>query len=178
MIRLLSTPLGGTIGGSVAKQAWYDKNDDATSTTPISHTGGAADTFLTNDGLGAFTNSFDPASVGSVWDTANNEFDFSGLEIGDWVLIRFDVTSDLSVVGQVFSVVMDVAIGSAAPYTLSTITTLHRATGPEQNVWMFAMYIGDANTRDFPSKPRFVSADDASIQVNGWVTFINKMGVP
>ena len=41
---------------SVKNHGFFDYNDLATATTPISVTGGAGFTYLTNDALGTFTN--------------------------------------------------------------------------------------------------------------------------
>jgi len=70
----------------------FDVGDTATSSTPINIPG--TDTFiqLTNNGLGPQTiNTFAPVGITELWDTTNDEFDFSQLKLGDIVDIRLDI---------------------------------------------------------------------------------------
>ena len=70
---------------------WFDANDTVTATTPISHTGGAANTYLTNDAVGGNTTSYNPNAKDTLWKPATNKFDFTSLKIGDVVNFRLDI---------------------------------------------------------------------------------------
>lgn len=147
---------------------WFDYADSATGTTPINHTGGATNTYLTNDGLGASTSSYNKSGAGAVYDTSANEFDFSGLKIGDTVTVRVDLTITTAVNNQEYRIEADCAVGSGIDYTLPVGTGYHKTAGTYQHISLYEMYIGNTGTRDFPTKLRFESADNATIRVNGW----------
>jgi len=81
-----SVPLDNLFGGS------FDVQDVATITTPIAIPGTGVFTQLTNDGAGPQTiNDFAPVGLTELWDTTNDEFDFSQLKLGDILHIRADM---------------------------------------------------------------------------------------
>lgn len=159
------TTVENKIAGHVT---WFDDNDTATTTTPISHTGGATTTFLTNNALGPFTNEYNVNSIPRIWDTTSNHFDFSSLKIGDTVFIRFDITVSNSANNQEANFFMDLGIGGS-PYSL---LMMHRSdksnSGDKYMTFVYEIYIGDSNTLNYPAKPRYYSDDNADIVVNGW----------
>jgi len=70
----------------------FDVSDTATTSTPIVIPGTNTFTKLTNNGLGTQTNNSNgPVGITELWDTTNDEFDFSQLKMGDVVDIRLDV---------------------------------------------------------------------------------------
>lgn len=154
---------------------WFDYADTATAITPISHTGGATNTYLTNNGLGSNSTSYNPDSNDNVWDASAGEFDFSSLKIGDVVSFRVDCVPDLDTTNQNFYLVMDLAIGSGSEYSISLQHYHFKLATEHHVVTMSEIYIGNAATRDYPAKFRFVSADDADIEVNGWFVKITSV---
>lgn len=146
---------------------WFDANDATTSSTPISHTGGATNTYITNDAAGSFTNQYDPNETSPLWDTATNSFDFSRLKIGDTVFFRFDFEVTPSQVNQEMSFTFDLAIGGA-PYSLSIQNQHFKTTTVKLITFVYEIYMGDLNTLTYPAKVRFESDDAADIKVNGW----------
>ena len=153
-----------------SRVVWFDYNDTATSVTPISHTGGATNTYLTNDGLGAFSNSYNLVGYADIWDASSGEFDFTGLKMGDAVVFRVDLVIETSVNNQEFDVVLDLGIGSGDDYTLNCIRQQFKSQEEYQITFMYEIYMGNDYTINFPAKLRFESAQNANITVNGWYT--------
>ena len=75
------------------KTYWFDANDAATTITPITHNAGSTATFLTNDGAGPSTNSYNPNSKAALWNTSTTKFDFTSLKIVDTVEFRIAIQS-------------------------------------------------------------------------------------
>lgn len=148
---------------------WFDDNDVTTGVTAISHTGGATNTFLTNDGAGSFSGSYNPQSKDALWNTADQEFDFSSLKIGDVVNIRIDLDVTTANNNEEFDIVFDFSIGGA-PYTLNMGSFYYKTAGQHHVVVNQEFYIGSADARDNPAKLRYVSTYNATIRVNGWYT--------
>jgi hypothetical protein len=149
------------------KTYWFDANDTATTATPITHTAGATNTYLTNDAIGSFTNSYNPDSKSVLWDTATNKFDFSSLKIGDTVYFRLDLAFD-NAAAQEVDLIISLAEG-VAPYEklMSHLYYKTAATGTPITS-PFKIYIGDEATRTGGCRFRFSSAAASSIVVNGW----------
>jgi hypothetical protein len=150
------------------KTYWFDANDTATTATPITHSAGAADTWLTNNALGSFTNSYNPNLKDALWNPSTNLFDFTSLKIGDTVLFRVDIKLT-NAAAQEVDLFMSIAEGSAGPYEknmnhqyFKTASTLANDTA------IFVIYIGDNNTRTGGARFRFASPQAATIVVNGW----------
>lgn len=129
-----------------------DYNDAATSITPITLT---ADTWttLTNDGAGTFTNEqFLPSGVTRMMDTANGQFLFDELNLGDSVTIRNDFTVTPSTNNQEISLRYVLGTGGAQ-YTLEK--RLGRLDSGDSIPYRFSLesdmiYMGDLNTKDNP----------------------------
>jgi hypothetical protein len=147
---------------------WFDANDAATSTTPITHGAGATTTFLTNDGAGASTNSYNPNSNAALWNTSTNKFDFTSLKIGDTVEFRIDI-SIANAAAQEINLVIDLGEGVAGAYSLNVNHTYFKtASAGDQITAMFRIYMGDEVTRANPARFRLTSIAATTIVVNGW----------
>tara|TARA_R110000796_G_scaffold131037_1_gene246675 strand:+ start:768 stop:1340 length:573 start_codon:yes stop_codon:yes gene_type:complete len=158
---LYSTQTGFT------KTYWFDASDAETSTTPITHAAGSATTFLTNDGAGINTRSYNPNSKAELWNTSTNKFDFTSLKIGDTVEFRIDV-SIANAAAQEINIVMDLAEGTV-PYTLNVNHTYFKtASSGDQITAMFRVYMGDEATRTGGARLRLTSIAATTIVVNGW----------
>ena len=151
------------------KTYWFDANDTATASTPISHTGGAATTYFTNNALGPNTTSYNPDTKDALWNPSTNKYDFSSLKIGDTIEIRGDAEVDTSSANQEIEILLSLAEGTAGPYELNidhryykTISTGNKVT------FLFRIYMGDENTRTGGGRFRFSSDDNATIKLNGW----------
>ena len=149
------------------KTYWFDANDTATATTPISHTGGATGTYLTNNAVGSSTTSYNPDSKAALWTPATNKFDFTSLKIGDTIIFRIDLTI-ANAAAQGVNLLMSLGEGEA-PYELPVVHNYYKTAATATSFGaIFKIYIGDAATRDGGARFRFASAVAASIKVNGW----------
>jgi hypothetical protein len=157
-----------TLQSGFTKTYWFDANDSATTTTPITHGAGSATTFLTNDGAGSSTNAYNPDSKAALWNTATNKFDFTSLKIGDTVEFRIDI--DISpAAAQEINLVMDIGEGVAGAYSLNVNHTYFKtASESDQITAMFRIYMGDEVTRTNPARLRLTSIAATTIVVNGW----------
>jgi hypothetical protein len=153
---------------SCTKTYWFDANDSTTSGSPIVHNAGSTTTFLTNDGAGPSTNSYNPDSNDALWNTATNKFDFTSLKIGDTVEFRIDVDV-ANAAAQEINLVVDLAEGTSGAYSLNVNHSYFKtASAGDQITAMFRVYIGDANTRTGSARFRLTSIAAATVVVNGW----------
>jgi hypothetical protein len=150
------------------KTYWFDANDTATAATPIAHSAGATGTWLTNNALGSFTNSYNPDSKDALWNPSTNLFDFTSLKIGDTVKFRVDINLSNSAAQEV-DLFMSIAEGSAGPYEKNMNHVYFKTASTLANDTVeFEVYIGDENTRTGGARFRFGSVAAATIVVNGW----------
>lgn len=154
----------------IPKVGWWDYNDLTTATTPIAITAAATDFELTNDGAGANTNkTYALSGITDVWNTTTNRFDFSGLDVGDTVDIRFDIEVVTSTVNTEISMEMELGVGGT-PYRIPMINDMNLKDADTYKVISFkGIYIGDTNTKDNPAR-LLVRSDktDPTVKVNGW----------
>ena len=146
-----------------------DYNDNATSGTPLSVTGGGAAVVLTNDTLGAYTNTqFLPEGVSRLWDASTNNFDWSDLSVGDMVDIRADITVTTSSSNTAIDVLLHLGTGGSA-YTIPFIQDYNfKASGTYQKVMFNSIYMGDANTLNNGGQFKITADANCSVAVNGW----------
>ena len=101
---------------------------------------------MTNNGAGAFTNKDHiPDGHGELWDTVNDEFDFSSLKIGDLVLYRFDFIFNASGVNREADINLHLGTGGGA-YSLPVAHRSFKSSGAKPMGGLGFIYIGDANT--------------------------------
>jgi hypothetical protein len=147
---------------------WFDANDVGTTASPITHGAGSSTTFLTNDGAGAGTTSYNPDSRDALWNTATNRFDFTSLKIGDTVEFRIDIEI-ANAAAQEINLVMDIGEGNAGAYSLNVNHTYFKtASTGDQITAMFRIYMGDEVTRANTARFRLTSIAATTIVVNGW----------
>ena len=107
----------------------YDYNDDATSTTPISLLANTW-THVTNDGAGAFTNTtYGLTGISNLYDTSSGLFDWSDLELGDTVAIRFDADITTSGANQSCDVDLVLAYGTGSEYRIPFVRNNFKTAG-------------------------------------------------
>jgi hypothetical protein len=149
---------------------FWDYNDTATTATPITLTPTATAVKLTNNGLGSKTNkTYKLDDVAEVWNTSTNQLDFSGLNLGDTVDIRFDITVTTTGANHEILLDLQLAIG-ATPYTLQVQRINFKTAGTYSLVVWFGLYMGDANTLNNPGEIRAQSDTGTTdtVVVNGW----------
>lgn len=161
----------GSIAGSFPADGciigWADYNDTATTATPI-NIPALTPTKLTNDGLGAQSSSlYLPSGISDIWNSTTNQFDFTGLNLGDMIDIRVDAVLTTTVPNQNFRLALVAGIGGfeyEIPFAGGIVKNAGAVGASRYN----GLYIGNTNTRDNPAEFRIYSDDPATVVVNGW----------
>ncbi len=157
------------------KTYWFYPADSATAVTPITHGAGSTTTYLTNNALASRTTSFNPNSNDNLWNASTNKFDFSSLKIGDIVEFRVDLLVDHAA-AQELNVVVDVAEGGTAPYTLNVNHAYYKTASTNVPITaMFRLYIGNADTKNNSARFRITSVAAASVVVEGWLVQVTSV---
>lgn len=149
---------------------WQDYNDLSTKTTPVILTSINQWYELPNDGLGVNTN-LDHKIVdhGNIWDTTNNHLDLTSLRLGDVVHLRLSAyitthSSNVAVSGK-----LGMAIGSGIDYDIPFYSGLVKHSGRHLLSVSTMFYVGNEETRDYPSKIYALSdTSGVEIEVDGW----------
>ena len=162
---------------SLVEVGWYDYNDLATQSTPIALTTPGTKYDLTNDKLGPSTNiSFGLDGVTDIWSSVSNRFDFSGLDIGNTLDTRVDVTIITTAANTAVQCEFEFAVGTGSAFPLPIFGPINfKTAGTYQIVVDRSFYIGSAVVRDNPVRIR-MAADTAgaTVKVNGWFTRVIK----
>lgn len=146
--------------------------DYANTLTAQSFTGTSI--YLNNNGLGTNTNKdYRLTAIPDIFDTINNSFDFSDLELGDRVDIRLDVTITTSSANQSCDINLELGIGST-PYEISFLDREFKTATSHTFTVDGWFYLGNTLTKDFPAKLKFFSDANATILVNGWAVNVIK----
>lgn len=163
---LIAIPGGSSTG--FTKTYWFNANDVATTTTPITHGAGSATTFLTNDAAGPETAAYNPNSKANLWNPSTNKFDFTSLKIGDTIEFRIDV-SIANAAAQEINLLISTAEGTATPRTRNVNHTYFKtASTGDQITAMYRLYIDDEDVRTGGARLRLTSIAATTIVVNGW----------
>ena len=130
---------------------------------------------MLNDGLGAFTNkTYQLPGHGDIWDASANQFDFSDLELGDTVDIRFDFTVTTSGANDDCLVKMRMGVGGT-PYDLDVVYREWRLAGSYGLTFWYSVYMGDTNTLNNPAEVYVnCSTGGDTVLCNGWYIRTNK----
>lgn len=163
--------------GEILNGGWFDYNDAATSTTPLSVPGTDTFVLVPNDGLGEFTEkSFAPSGVTDVWDAGTGRFDFSQLSNGDTAEIRLDMDVTTTSPNQSVTVVLTLDYGGVGEYDLTFVIASFKNAGVHNlNRYNF-IYMGSDLYRLGEAVFRIKSDDTATAVVNGWAVNITKRG--
>lgn len=128
-----------------------DYNDTATATTPITLVTNTWTT-LTNDGLGAFTNTTYAPNNSLPMLSGTGQIDASRLSLGSWLVIRPDYTVTPSSNNSSLEFRYQLGTGAGA-YTLERNEgrlDLGAGIPYRRALQAHFIYMGDANTRDNP----------------------------
>lgn len=157
-----------------AKVGFFDYNDLATTTTPITHTGSGGYIQLTNDTLGAFTNTtYKPNGMTQMWNSTTNRFDFAELTLGDMVDLRVDCDVTTTSPNQEVIVRLQLGIGGTT-YTLELDRAVYKTAGTYRLVSYTGFYMGDTNTISNAGEIQLDTDSSLNTKVNGWYLKITK----
>ena len=166
--KLTHTELDGNFEDLDSRVGFFDYNDDATSTTAISVTGGGGYVDLTNDALGTYTlKTYAPSGITDVWDDSTNKFDWSELSLGDMVDVRLDISVTTTGANQVVKIILEMAT-DGTPYDIVFDEVVFKTAGTYQIVRTNGVYMGNSSTLNDGAKFRISSDANATVVVNGW----------
>lgn len=155
----------------------YDYADLATQTTPIElNVGNDYTAVLTNDGLGANTNlTYKLPTVDNLFDVATNDFNFSGLSLGDKVGVRVSILVTTTVANQNIEIILFLAQTSGSDYSIQLLpNTVSKNIGIQRFTVYQEIYIKNEQTKDFPSRILIVSDNDATVKVTDFYICASK----
>jgi hypothetical protein len=162
-----------------ASLGYFDYNDLATQTTPISVPSNTQ-TLLTNDTLGANTDETQPPfGVTTVWNAGTaNFFDFQQLSIGDTVDIRIHLKTTTSANNQLYHIDMKAGIGSPSEFENRIFSAYVKSSGIDEQTFITTFYVGNADIRDYPAQLFITSiGNTATVKVVGWFVRVFRKSV-
>lgn len=144
-----------------------DYNDLATQTTPI-NVSASTWTKLTNDTLGPNTHLALPGGITSLWNSINNQLDFTQCPLDSMIDVRVDITVTTTTANQVVKLRALLAIGSPAQFDLEASAFNFKTSGVQRVVMTGSNYIGSTNVKNYPGELQIWSDASATVKVNGW----------
>jgi hypothetical protein len=131
---------------------------------------------LENDGTGTETNTtFKLPAIDDIWDVTENEFDFSGLELGDKVCIAFDLDIETTVINQEVRCIQ--ILSYSEPNEKSLLYSGSMKLSTESNIqqrFNIEFIIDTEDVRTQISKIGFISNDDCSVFIEKMTVFAHK----
>jgi len=173
--KLLEEILSAT-GGSGAVDnltgGWANYNDLATQTTLFNVVGSAAAVKVPNDGAGSFTfEDFLPIGVSRLYNKTTEQFDLTGLSVGDMFGLRFDLEVTTSANSQEVEVSATFAIGSPSEFTSIIAQGSKKLSGSVRFFREVSFAAFNADFKDFPAELKISSDGNCTVKVNGY--FLN-----
>jgi len=156
---------------------WADYNDFATTATPITITGGAGLTVLTNDGLGLYTNLTKlPYGVSELWDSSTNKLNFTGMSVGDIIGLR--VVFDVVIATNNTQISGEISFGSgASAFQIPLLNTNnYKTTGTYKIIEYLEFYIGSEDVLNNGAQIKLESDTTCTVIVDGWFIKAIKIG--
>lgn len=168
---LISNPSGLFSGG------WADYNDFATTGTPITITGGAGLTTLTNDTLGAYTNETKlPFGVAKLWDASTSKLDLTGMSVGDVIDIRITIQVVVASTNTEISGALVMGSGGSS-FEVPFLNALnYKATGTYSLAKYVGFYIGSEDVLNNGGYIKIQSDTTCTVIVDGWFIKAVKVG--
>jgi len=160
---------------NILSGGWGDYTDTLTSGAPITITGGAGFTQLTNN-KGTSNETKLPYGVPTLWDSGTNRISLDGLSIGDFVGVRatFVITIattntevDVQLAGGASGTAFTVPIGSSTNYKAVQSYTVSGYT---------EFYIGGTDVLENGVMIRMSAEKTCSVVVTGWYIKAVKVG--
>lgn len=146
---------------------WANYHDYATTITPQSISSGSW-TKVTCDALGTLTDeTYLPTGVTTLWDSTNDQFDFTDLPLGSTVDIRVDLDITTSGANQYVATRILYGEGDASEYSVG-VSTIHYKTAGTYNLASYSgAYIGNTLTMANPAQVEIYSDASCTIEVKG-----------
>lgn len=151
----------------------YDYEDTQSAQTLV------ADTFqnISNNGAGANTYKDPAPGVNDIYNIGTDRFDFSGLNINDYVRIRLDLTITTATAGEVVDCELLLGEGQAGEYSVPVFSSKYfKDSSTYRLAENLEVYIGNNLTKDNPAVLRIKSSGADDVLVNGFYVRVVKRG--
>ena len=167
---------GGVVPSDNMSGGSFDVADTDTTTTPISITGGGGFVQLTNNGLGSQTNnSYPPNGITELWDTTDDDFSFSQLNLGDIVDIRADITVITAAPNTQIELILQAGIGVSA-FPVSWDNQFYGSADTYSLVRSSFVTMQTTTILNGTAEFQFKSDKTCTVTVNGWNYYILRRG--
>jgi hypothetical protein len=146
---------------------WFVTRSNAAA---ISHTGGATNTYLTNNANTVA--SYNPDGHAAIWNPATGKFDVSNNKIGD--VIHFTAKCDFdNLAAQEIDLFISVAEGTSTAHEHQIGHNYYKTAKVGSGIaFAYHMVIEDADERDGGIRFRFASTEAASITVDNFTVIV------
>jgi hypothetical protein len=146
---------------------WFVTRSNAAA---ISHTGGATNTYLTNNANS--TKEQNPDGHAALWNPATGKFDASNNKIGD--VIHFTAKCDFdNLAAQEIDLFISVAEGTSTAHEHQIGHNYYKTAKAGSGIaFAYHMVIEDADERDGGIRFRFASTEAASITVDNFTAIV------
>jgi hypothetical protein len=126
-----------------------------------------------DDGANSYKNVI--PGVVEIFNSSTHEFNFSDLQIGDYIQIRVDLAVTTTSANQEINVYLDLAQGTASNYQISLGRRFFK-TATTHNITDIVnfVYMGNVATKDNPAQMMFNSDANATVLVNGWACIAHR----
>ena len=165
--------LGSDPRGNGGYAGFEDYNDTSTAAGLAIAPGVWTD--VPNDGQGAFTNKSYSPGVGDLIDSSGRLV-FSGLNLGDQVLIRNDIRVTPIISGAFLEWRYQLGSGAGTYYLTQPLGLLGDGAREYEFQFLQKIYIGDENTRQNLCIPQVRCTEDATFRNLGAVVTVFKLG--
>tara|TARA_R110000772_G_scaffold247921_1_gene361857 strand:+ start:218 stop:742 length:525 start_codon:yes stop_codon:yes gene_type:complete len=162
--------LAGGVASGFSKTYWFVTKSNASA---ISHTGGAANTYLTNNASTAV--SHNPDGKPAIWNPATGKFDLSNNKIGDVVHFTARATFN-NLAAQEIDLFISVAEGTGSAHEHQVNHAYYKTAAANTGfTFDYTMTIEDEDERDGGARLRFASVQAASITVDEFKVIITSV---
>lgn len=152
-----------------ARIGFADYQDTATTSSPISLATPGTWYKLTNNTSGSLTlTSYLAEGVTSLWDSGNNQLDFTELSLGDQLGIRISLSITTSAANQEVDLRLSLGIGDPSAYTLNIGHYAYKTAGTYSLIVPSYIYMGNTITRDNPAEIQIKSDATGTVVVDGF----------
>lgn len=155
------------------RNGWADYQDTATTTTPIS-VSPSTWTKLTNNKLGANTQSALPSGVTNLWNAVSNQLVLTEIPLKSTLEARIEIAVTTTAANQVVRLRTRLAIGTIIEFSLESTQNQFKTAGAQNIVQSGSFYIGSDNVRLNPGEFQIWSDASATVVVNGWYIRVSK----
>jgi len=152
---------------------YADYNDTATVGTPIS-VSASTWTKLTNNKLGANSQSHLPSGITNLWNAVPNHFAFAELPLYTMVEFRADIDVTTTGANQVVKGEISLAIGDVIAFSLPTNEMTFKSAGVHRVLASVPFYIGSLPVKNNPGEFRIWSDAGCTVKVYGWYIRVMK----